>query len=94
MDLFGDIVERETVAPDAVSNQGMPTTGFPKLHQPEKVSSWKQRLMEKKKKKQQRSNTGSEPPNANFVEVGNDSCFSDDTKTDPNACLLYTSRCV
>ncbi|CAH01086.1 Rba50p [Kluyveromyces lactis] len=85
MDLFGDIVERETVAPDAVSNQGMPTTGFPKLHQPEKVSSWKQRLMEKKKKKQQRSNTGSEPPNANFVEVGNDSCFSDDTKTDPNA---------
>ena len=58
MDLFGDIVERETIAPDAISAE-MPTTGFPKLHQPTKVSSWKERLMEKRKNKQKNTASGS-----------------------------------
>ncbi|CDO92696.1 unnamed protein product [Kluyveromyces dobzhanskii CBS 2104] len=55
MDLFGEVVERETTAPDEVSGSDMPSTGFPKLHQTEKVSSWKQRLLEKKRKRSQES---------------------------------------
>lgn len=47
MDLFGDIVEREVNAPPAEAIDS-PASGFPKLHQPKKVSSWKQRLLEKR----------------------------------------------
>lgn len=51
MDLLGDIVEREPSSLDEGSLAGPPAnkTGFPELYKPKKISSWKQRLREKKK---------------------------------------------
>lgn len=58
MDLLGDIVEKETV--EIQEAPAAPSSGFPELYQPEKISSWKVRLQEKKRqgrkhKKQQAS---------------------------------------
>ncbi|SCV02862.1 LANO_0G00694g1_1 [Lachancea nothofagi CBS 11611] len=46
MDLLGDIVEKNVAAPCGVSSA--PTSGFPELYEPEKVSSWKTRLHKKR----------------------------------------------
>lgn len=50
MDLLGDIVERDTASSDEEVTEHPLTnkSGFPELFKPTKVSSWKQRLREKK----------------------------------------------
>ncbi|CUS24260.1 LAQU0S15e00540g1_1 [Lachancea quebecensis] len=49
MDLLGDIVEKDVSEASALYEA--PSTGFPALYQPEKVSSWKVRLQQKNKQK-------------------------------------------
>lgn len=49
MDLLGDIVEKEVTEP--VKLEAAPSTGFPALYEPEKVSSWKVRLQQKRKQR-------------------------------------------
>lgn len=50
MDLLGDIVERDTdLSDDELSKSPVSNkNGFPELYKPKKISSWKQRLREKK----------------------------------------------
>ncbi|SCU96392.1 LADA_0H00672g1_1 [Lachancea dasiensis] len=48
MDLLGDIVEKDATAPSSVD--AAPATGFPALYEPEKISSWKTRLYQKRQR--------------------------------------------
>lgn len=47
MDLLGDIVEKDVSQGPAL--ESAPATGFPALYEPEKVSSWKVRLQQKRR---------------------------------------------
>ncbi|SCU95487.1 LAFA_0G00672g1_1 [Lachancea sp. 'fantastica'] len=46
MDLLGDIVEKDVVQPGVIDSA--PSSGFPALYEPEKISSWKTRLQQKR----------------------------------------------
>lgn len=63
MDLLGDIVEKDPYDDNGNSNSNdddlqikYNKTGFPELYKPEKISSWKQRLREKKRKERNSTN--------------------------------------
>ncbi|CAI4377696.1 BCN_G0013980.mRNA.1.CDS.1 [Saccharomyces cerevisiae] len=65
MDLLGDIVEKDTS--DSVESNDNGTlstnncgTGFPELYKPKKISSWKERLREKRAQKKQTSGKDAE----------------------------------
>lgn len=50
MDLLGDIVEKDTADQEEPEfNGNSNVSGFPELYKPKKISSWKERLMEKKR---------------------------------------------
>ncbi|SCU98810.1 LAME_0G00650g1_1 [Lachancea meyersii CBS 8951] len=55
MDMLGDIVEKDIVSPAAVNSA--PTSGFPALYEPEKISSWKTRLQSKRQNARPRNRT-------------------------------------
>ena len=65
MDLLGDIVEKDPYN-DKINNSNEnlnshnhnTINGFPKLYKPKKISSWKQRLQDKKNKQNKNNNDG------------------------------------
>lgn len=84
MDLLGDIVEKDTSdSVESNDNDALITnnsrTGFPELYKPKKISSWKERLREKRARKEtgakeiekQQATTNSPPSEAKSIHNEN-----------------------
>ncbi|SCU95038.1 LAMI_0F00694g1_1 [Lachancea mirantina] len=56
MDLLGEIIERDVQPPAPAPSA--PSSGFPELYEPEKISSWKVRLQQKKREQARAQRSG------------------------------------